>query len=86
VTDLPALRAKVLDAALKRVLNHVIAPPRFYRTREAAFGTASYETILRSVGPLGPMTHRQAQTSIILAGLMMGIVRQDADGNISANF
>lgn len=69
-------------AIFQRVLAAAIAPPRFYRAREAAIGTASYETLLRSRGPLGPLTHDQAQTAIILAGLAMGIVTRDASGNL----
>jgi hypothetical protein len=59
-----------------------IAPPRFYRVREAAFGTVSYETILRSRGPIGPLTREQAQTAIIFSGFAMGIITRDASGNM----
>jgi hypothetical protein len=55
---------------------------RVYRTREAAFGTASYETILRSRGPLGPLTREQAQMAMIHSGFAMGIITRDASGNM----
>jgi hypothetical protein len=66
----------------RRTLDALICPPRFYRVREAALGTASYETLLRSRGPLGPLTRDQAQRAIILAGFAMGVIARDASGNM----
>jgi hypothetical protein len=69
-------------ATLRRLLLAAICPPRLHRTRESAFGTASYETLLRSRGPIGPLTRDHAQTAIILSGFAMGIITRDASGNM----
>jgi hypothetical protein len=85
-------RAAMVEGLLSIVVSHAVGrviddaikqKPRFYRVRETAFGTASYETILRNVGPLGPLAHGQAQHAIIVAALAMGIARADTDGNLS---
>jgi hypothetical protein len=59
---------------------------RAYSVRESAFGTASYGTLLRGRGPMGPHTREQAQAAIIIAGLLMGLIARDAAGNLVRTF
>jgi len=66
------LRRLAVQTALK-----IAVPPRFYPVREAALGTASYEVLIRSRGPLGPLTWPQAQNAISRAAVGLGIA-QDA--------
>lgn len=71
------------EAIHRRTLDALICPPRLYRVSEASAGTTSYETILRSRGPLGPLTRERAQAAIILSGFAMGVIVRDASGNMA---
>lgn len=73
----PQLRA----ALAHRMLAAAMHPARFYSTREAAIGTSSYDVLLRSRGPLGVMPWQQRQNAILTAGVLMGVVGKDANGN-----
>ncbi|MGY3588028.1 hypothetical protein [Bradyrhizobium sp. USDA 4350] len=72
-----------LQKQLRVILDRVICPPRFYSTRETAFGTASYDVLLRSRGPLGVASYEQRQNAILSAGVAMGIVTKDDQGNFA---
>lgn len=69
------LRRVALQTALK-----IAVPPRFYPVRDAALGTASYEALIRSRGPMGLLTREQHQAAILVAALRLGFAAKTADG------
>lgn len=69
-----------LNRQLRALMLKMICPPRFYSTRETAFGTASYDVLLRSRGPLGVASWELRQSAILSAGVALGVVTKDEWG------
>lgn len=71
------IAARLQRAALAHLLNAAMPSHRLYSTREAALGTASYETLIRSRGPMGALTWPQAQNAISRAAVGLGIAQDN---------